>query len=79
MLMIVSRLDTSRFPQGKAIVAGSKVQFCRAVMQACSIYRIFVSGKVGENEKGPAFARPSIKIAGAQEGTRTPTELPAST
>lgn len=29
MLMIVSRLYTSRFPQGKAIVAGSKVQFCR--------------------------------------------------
>ena len=32
-----------------------------------------------EMKKGLALTRPSIKIAGAQEGTRTPTELPAST
>ena len=34
---------------------------------------------VPEMKKGLALTRPSIKIAGAQEGTRTPTELPAST
>ncbi len=32
-----------------------------------------------EMKKGLVCTRPSIKIAGAQEGTRTPTELPAST
>ena len=30
-------------------------------------------------KKGLELTWPSIKIAGAQEGTRTPTELPAST
>jgi hypothetical protein len=30
-------------------------------------------------KKGLVLTRPSIQIAGAQEGTRTPTELPAST
>ena len=30
-------------------------------------------------KKGLVLTRPSIKIVGAQEGTRTPTELPAST
>ncbi len=38
-----------------------------------------VENREAKMKKGLALTRPCIKIAGAQEGTRTPTELPAST
>jgi hypothetical protein len=43
------------------------------------VFSPIVENQKAEMKKGLALTRPSIKIAGAQEGTRTPTELPAST
>ena len=50
-------------------------------MRAVWLVVVLIAGQnqAAEMKKGLVLTRPSIKIAGAQEGTRTPTELPAST
>ncbi len=59
----------------------------RTVGMCCETIRLLqqamsspdIESTEAEMKKGLVLTRPSIKIAGAQEGTRTPTELPAST
>ena len=57
--------------------SGMRCETMEIVWQA--IVLIACQNPAAEMKKGLVLARPSIKIAGAQEGTRTPTELPAST